>query len=103
MQGEQIDIEALFRRNELTQAIGNVNVNARGDELGPSGTIVKTREQKAREYYQKQKARKAADALPPQPPVVEEPVPEPAPIEPPKKVSKKADKQLDDLEGTEGV
>jgi hypothetical protein len=36
--------------------------NARGDELGPGGTVVKTREQKAREYYQKQKALKAQAA-----------------------------------------
>lgn len=60
MQGEKVDIEALFRRNELTQAVGNMKTNARGDELGPGGSIVKTREQKAREYYLKQKAAKAA-------------------------------------------
>lgn len=62
MQGEQVDIEALFRKNELTVAVGNMQANARGDELGPGGTIVKTREQKAREYYQKQKALKAQAA-----------------------------------------
>jgi len=77
MQGEQIDIEALFRRNELTQAIGNINTNARGDELGPGGIIVKTREQKAREYYQKQKARKAAEANPAA--TINDAVPQPAP------------------------
>lgn len=61
MQGEQVDIEALFRKNELTIAVGNMRTNARGDEIGPGGTVVKTREQKAREYYQRQKARKAAE------------------------------------------
>lgn len=60
MQGEKVDIEALFRKNELTQAVGNMKTNARGDELGPGGSIVKTREQKAREYYLRQKAAKLA-------------------------------------------
>lgn len=61
MQGEQIDIEALFRKHELSQAVGNMNANARGDELGPGGSVVKTREQKAREYYQKKKAMKEVE------------------------------------------
>lgn len=60
MQGEKVDIEALFRKNELTQAVGNMKTNARGDELGPGGSIVKTREQKAREYYLRQKASRSA-------------------------------------------
>ena len=64
MQGEQVDIEALFQKNELAVAVGNMQANARGDELGPGGTIVKTREQKAREYYQRQKALKAQSAPP---------------------------------------
>ena len=70
MQGEQVDIEALFQKNELAVAVGNMQANARGDELGPGGTIVKTREQKAREYYQRQKALKAQSA-PPAPTAVE--------------------------------
>ena len=50
MQGDQVDIEALFHRNELTQAVGNMRVNARGDELGNKGEVVKTKEQRAKEY-----------------------------------------------------
>lgn len=61
MQGEQIDIEGLFQKHELSQAVGNMNANARGDELGSGGVIIKTREQKAREYYQKKKAMKEVD------------------------------------------
>lgn len=72
MQGEQVDIEALFQKNELAVAVGNMQANARGDELGPGGTIVKTREQKAREYYQRQKALKAQSA--PLAPTTVEPV-----------------------------
>ena len=33
----------LFMQNELTVAVGNVKVNARGDELGPGGRIIKKR------------------------------------------------------------
>jgi hypothetical protein len=45
MQGKQVDMDLLRQRNELTPAVGNVRVNARGDELGPGGKIVKKREE----------------------------------------------------------
>lgn len=51
MQGKQIDMEKLSLRNELTPAIGNMKVNARGDELGPGGQILRTREQILQDYY----------------------------------------------------
>ena len=37
MQGREIDLEKLMRQQELSPAIGNMKVNARGDELGPGG------------------------------------------------------------------
>lgn len=51
MQGKQIDIDLLRQRNELTPAVGNARVNARGDELGPGGTIVRKREEVLADYY----------------------------------------------------
>ena len=51
MQGKEIDIEKLMRQNELTPAIGNMKVNARGDELGPGGIITKSREDVVADYY----------------------------------------------------
>lgn len=51
MQGKEIDMEKLSLRNELTPAVGNMKVNARGDELGPGGEIVRTREQILADYY----------------------------------------------------
>ena len=51
MQGKPIDMEKLTLKNELTPAIGNMKVNARGDELGPGGQIVRTREQILQDYY----------------------------------------------------
>lgn len=53
MQGKEIDMEKLSLKNETTIAVGNVRMNARGDELGAGGKIVKTREQVLAEYYEK--------------------------------------------------
>lgn len=51
MRGKQVDIDLLRKRNELTPAVGNANVNARGDELGPGGTIARKREDLIKEHY----------------------------------------------------
>lgn len=51
MQGKEIDMAALVAKNETMPAVGNVRVNARGDELGPDGKIIKTREAVLAEYY----------------------------------------------------
>jgi hypothetical protein len=45
MRGREVDFEKLSLRNETTPAVGNMRVNARGDELGAGGKIIKTREQ----------------------------------------------------------
>jgi hypothetical protein len=49
--GKSIDMDLLRQRNELTPAVGNSRVNARGDELGPGGKIVRTREQILQDFY----------------------------------------------------
>ena len=51
MQGKQIDIDLLRQRNELTPAVGNARVNARGDELGAGGKIIRKREEVLADYY----------------------------------------------------
>jgi hypothetical protein len=53
LQGKEIDMERLSLRNETAPAVGNVRMNARGDELGPGGKIVKTREEILADYYKK--------------------------------------------------
>jgi hypothetical protein len=53
LQGKQIDMEKLSLKHETTPAVGNVRMNARGDELGEGGKIVKTREEILAEYYEK--------------------------------------------------
>lgn len=52
MQGRQVDMEKLMSQHELMPAIGNIRVNARGDELGPGGKIIKKREDVMAEYYE---------------------------------------------------
>lgn len=53
MRGKVVDMEMLQQRNELTPAVGNARVNARGDELGPGGKIIRKKEDILREYYEK--------------------------------------------------
>ena len=52
MQGKTIDMDLLRQRNELTPAVGNARVNARGDELGPGGKIIRKREEVLKDYYE---------------------------------------------------
>jgi hypothetical protein len=44
-------MEQLNLKNEALPAVGNMKVNARGDQLGPGGKVVKTREQILSDYY----------------------------------------------------
>jgi hypothetical protein len=50
-QGKMVDIDTLILTNEQTIAIGNMNVNARGDELGPGGSVATRRNQVMDDYY----------------------------------------------------
>jgi hypothetical protein len=45
MLGKEVDMHKLSMQNEMTVAIGNAKVNARGDELGPGGKIIRKREE----------------------------------------------------------
>ena len=83
MQGKTVDMDLLRKRNELTPAVGNAKVNARGDELGPGGKIVKKREDVLADYYRDHPgtvAHKEKTEQPVETPVVEEPIAE-APAE----------------------
>lgn len=42
--GKHVDMELLRFKNQHQVAVGNLNMNARGDVLGRGGVIVKTRE-----------------------------------------------------------
>lgn len=49
--GREINIDALIAQNEDTIAVGNMKVNARGDQLGTGGKVDVPREQVMSEYY----------------------------------------------------
>jgi hypothetical protein len=49
--GKLINIDAIIAQNEESIAVGNMKVNARGDELGPGGKIEKTRDKVMADYY----------------------------------------------------
>lgn len=51
MRGKQLDMEQLHLKHETVPAVGNMKVNARGDQLGRGGKVVKTREQILADYY----------------------------------------------------
>jgi len=44
-QGKIVDLGALEVQNEHVRAVGNMNVNARGDKLDADGNIISTRSQ----------------------------------------------------------
>lgn len=50
--GKVIDFDEFMATNnrENTQAVGNMDVNARGDVIDSKGKVIKTREEVAREY-----------------------------------------------------
>ena len=50
-QGKQLDMSALVAKNEKTRAVGNMKVNARGDQLGQGGQVVATRNEMMNQQY----------------------------------------------------
>ena len=80
MQGKEIDMEKLMRQHELMPAIGNMKVNARGDELGAGGKIIRKREEVLSDYYEDNPSAKigvGVSAPPVGANVAEEKVPQP--------------------------
>jgi len=55
MQGRMVDIEKLRAANESVQAVGNMNVNARGDVLGASGQVITPKSEVIKKYYEQPK------------------------------------------------
>lgn len=51
MQGREVDMDQMLQKNETVPAVGNVRMNARGDELGQGGKVVRSREEIVSKYY----------------------------------------------------
>ena len=100
--GKLVDMDLLRQRNELTPAVGNVKVNARGDELGRGGKIVRSREEVLKDYYDKQKSIPDEVVLKDEPEFVERtpaPVVEAKPKPTPKPAANKDEAWVEDAEG----
>lgn len=62
--GKTIDIEKLRLMNEKTIAVGNMKVNARGDQLGQGGRIIATRNELMNQQYKIQGTVVSGDKTP---------------------------------------
>lgn len=52
--GKTVDMGALMLQNETARAVGNMNVNARGDRLDSNNQIIDRKSRQAQRQYQKQ-------------------------------------------------
>lgn len=53
-QGKMVDIGALILQNEKTRAVGNMNVNARGDRLDSANRVIDPKNKQVQRQYQRQ-------------------------------------------------
>jgi len=61
--GRVVDIGALMLENENVRAVGNMNVNARGDTLDSADRVVEAKTKQVQKHYQKQSTN-TSDMLP---------------------------------------
>ncbi len=52
--GKIVDMGALRLKNEKTRAVGNMKVNARGDEIDPRGRVIRKKTEQVNNQYQRQ-------------------------------------------------
>ena len=52
--GKVVDMGALRLKNEKTRAVGNMKVNARGDEINEQGQIIRKKTEQANSQYGRQ-------------------------------------------------
>lgn len=57
MRGVSIDLGKLMTQSEKSITIGNTKTNARGDQLGRAGRVVKSADEIAREHYNRNNPR----------------------------------------------
>lgn len=61
--GKVLDMSALIAKNERTRAVGNMKVNARGDNIDAKGNIVKRVTEKVTENYGKTVGNRSAQPV----------------------------------------
>ena len=63
-QGQTVDIGALILQNETVRAVGNMNVNARGDLLDGNNQIIDQKNRQVQRQYQRQTQSQPGTAAP---------------------------------------
>jgi len=58
--GRVVDIGALMLENENVRAVGNMNVNARGDTLDNANRVIESKPRQVQKHYQKQSTNTSA-------------------------------------------
>jgi hypothetical protein len=58
--GRVVDIGALMLENENVRAVGNMNVNARGDTLDSTNRVIESKNKQVQKHYQKQSTNTSA-------------------------------------------
>ncbi len=52
--GKVVDMGALRLKNEKVRAVGNMKVNARGDEINERGQVIRKKTEQANNQYRRQ-------------------------------------------------
>jgi hypothetical protein len=52
--GKPIDMGALRLQNEKVRAVGNMRVNARGDQINDNNEVIRTKNEQVNQQYQQQ-------------------------------------------------
>ena len=64
-QGQTIDIGALILQNETVRAVGNMNVNARGDLLDGNNQVIDQKNRQVQRQYKRQTQSQTDTTTPP--------------------------------------
>jgi len=54
--GKTVDMGAIRLQNEKVRAVGNMRVNARGDEIDDNNNVIRKKSEQVKGQYQKQTA-----------------------------------------------
>jgi hypothetical protein len=64
-QGKTVDLGALLLQNESVRAVGNMNVNARGDTVDSTNRVIDQKNRQVQRQYRKQSTVNTSNNLPP--------------------------------------
>ena len=62
--GKTVDMGALRLKNEKTRAVGNMKVNARGDQINDENQVIKKKTQQVTQQYKNQSEPRAPATTP---------------------------------------